>query len=249
MADRSCFCAATIVIGIALSPLCIGQTRVEQQARSSECQARYRPQLPAGATPAKAEPIRLRPAQFDTDTAYACIVVSVDENGRLTESKIVETDQPAFAEHLLEQVRGARWQPAMLDGRPFATQAVVSAVIAGASSGEHLAYTVGCVNCHHQTHKRIINAPPLVVVKAYSLPEFQHLMKTGITRTGRNMVAEGSVMGVVAQEQFSHFTEAEVRALYRFLTNEWTAQRGLEEEKKIPILFKPQIDKGQLPPP
>lgn len=120
---------------------------------------------------------------------------------------------------------------------------------AAAPSGEHLVYTVGCVNCHHQTHKAIINAPPLVVVKSYSLDEFRHLMKTGVTKSGRNMVAQGSVMGVVAQEQFAHFTDDEVVAIYKFLTTEWTVQRGLEEEKKIPILFKPQIDKGELPPP
>jgi hypothetical protein len=58
------------------------------------------------------------------------------------------------------------------------------------------------------------------------------------------MVAEGSVMGVVAQEQFSHFTDEEVEAIHGFLSTEWTAERGLEEEKKIPILFRKQIDKG-----
>jgi|KBSMisStaDraftv2_1062788.scaffolds.fasta_scaffold36036_7 cytochrome c553 len=120
---------------------------------------------------------------------------------------------------------------------------------ASAPSGEHLVYTVGCVNCHHQTHKKIMNAPPLVIVKAYSLPQFRRLMKTGVTKTGRNMVAEGSVMGVVAQEQFSHFTDEEVEAIHGFLSTEWTAERGLEEEKKIPILFRKQIDKGELPPP
>ena len=45
------------------------------------------------------------------------------------------------------------------------------AALAGSPSGEHLVYTVGCVNCHHQTAKEIINAPPLIIVKAYSLPE------------------------------------------------------------------------------
>ena len=117
------------------------------------------------------------------------------------------------------------------------------------SQGEHLVYTVGCVNCHHQTHKAIINAPPLLVVKGYSLPEFRKLMRTGVTRAGRDMAAQGSIMGIVAKEQFSHFTDAEVAAIYAFLTKEWTVERGLEEEKKIPILFKRQIDKGELPPP
>ncbi len=63
------------------------------------------------------------------------------------------------------------------------------------------------------------------------------------------MLAEGSIMGVVAQEQFAHFTDDEVLAVYKFLTSEWTVQRGLDEEKKIPMLFKAQIDRGQFPPP
>jgi hypothetical protein len=129
----------------------------------------------------------------------------------------------------------------------FAAMAVGNAEAAGVSQGEHLVYTVGCVNCHHQTPKEIINAPPLIVVKGYSLPEFRRLMRTGVTRGGRDMLAQGSVMGIVAKEQFSHFTDAEVAAIYDFLTREWTAQRGLEEEKKIPILYKPLIDKGKLP--
>ena len=135
--------------------------------------------------------------------------------------------------------------------RTLASLAAVTigyAQAASVSQGEHLVYTVGCVNCHHQTPKEIINAPPLIVVKGYSLPEFRKLMRTGVTRGGRDMLAQGSVMGIVAKEQFSHFTDAEVAAIYGFLTSEWTAQRGLEEEKKIPILYKPLIDKEMLAP-
>jgi hypothetical protein len=115
-------------------------------------------------------------------------------------------------------------------------------------SGEHLAYTVGCINCHHQTDKHIINAPPLVIVKAYSISEFRRLMKTGITKAGRDMASQGSVMGFVAKEQFSHFTDAEVTALYDFFTKEWTAARGIEEEKKIPIYFKQSQDRAEHQP-
>ena len=115
-------------------------------------------------------------------------------------------------------------------------------------SGEHLAYTVGCINCHHQTDKHIINAPPLVIVKAYSISEFRRLLKTGITKAGRDMAKEGSVMGFVAKEQFSHLTDAEVTALYDFFTREWTAARGIEEEKKIPIYFKQSQDKAENRP-
>jgi cytochrome c553 len=124
----------------------------------------------------------------------------------------------------------------------FFTLALPVTLQAANPSGEHLAYTVGCINCHHQTDKHIINAPPLMIVKAYSISEFRTLMKTGVTKAGRDMASQGSVMGFVAKEQFSHLTDAEVAALYHFFTKEWTAERGIEEEKKIPIYFKQQQD-------
>jgi hypothetical protein len=131
---------------------------------------------------------------------------------------------------------------------PFFALVVPVALRAAAPSGEHLAYTVGCVNCHHQTDKHIINAPPLTVIKAYSMSEFRRLMKTGVTKAGRDMAAEGSVMGFVAKEQFAHFTDAEVTALYAYFTKEWTAARGIEEEKKIPIYFKQHREKAEYHP-
>jgi cytochrome c5 len=121
---------------------------------------------------------------------------------------------------------------------------VSSVALAAGPSGEHLVYTVGCVNCHHQTPKDIINAPPLVIVKSYSLPEFRRLMKSGVTRTGRDMLAQSSIMGIVATEQFSHFTDDEVKAIYEFLSRDWTVDRGLVEEKKIPRLYRPGVEKA-----
>ena len=106
-------------------------------------------------------------------------------------------------------------------------------------SGERLAYVVGCVNCHHQTPKEILNAPSLVLVKTYSLPEFRTLMKTGVTRGGRDMYAQGSIMGIVAREQLSHLTDQEMAAIHAFLGNHWTAERAAREEAKI----------AQFPPP
>ena len=100
-------------------------------------------------------------------------------------------------------------------------------------SGERLAYLVGCINCHHQTPKEILNAPPLVVVKAYSPEEFRTLIKTGVTRDGRDMYAQGSIMGIVEREQLSHFTEQELMAVYQFLHNDWTAQRAAKKKEKI----------------
>ncbi len=100
-------------------------------------------------------------------------------------------------------------------------------------SGERLAYVVGCVNCHHQTPKEILNAPPLTVVQSYSLPEFKKLLATGVTRDGRDMYAQGSIMGIVAREQLSHLTDEELVAIHQFLQKEWTVERGAREEAKI----------------
>ena len=111
-------------------------------------------------------------------------------------------------------------------------------------SGERLVYVVGCVNCHHQTPKEIFNAPPLVRVQAYSLPEFRTLLKTGVTRDGRDMYSQGSIMGIVAREQLSHLTDEEVAAVHRYLQKDWTAERAAHEEAKIATFPPPTFNKG-----
>lgn len=123
--------------------------------------------------------------------------------------------------------------------------AITTAVAAtpAALSGERLTYLVGCVNCHHQTPKEILNAPPLEMVKAYSLPEFRTMLKTGVTRDGRDMYAQGSIMGIVAREQLAHFTDAEVAAVHAFLQKEWTPQRASQEESKIASFPEPTFMK------
>ena len=110
-------------------------------------------------------------------------------------------------------------------------------------SGERLVYVVGCVNCHHQTPKEILNAPPLTVVQSYSLPEFRTLLTTGVTRGGRDMYAQGSIMGIVAREQLSHLTEEEMVAIHRFLREDWTFERGAKEEAKIATFPPPTFMK------
>jgi cytochrome c553 len=111
-------------------------------------------------------------------------------------------------------------------------------------SGERLAYLVGCVNCHHQTPKEIFNAPSLVIVQAYSLPEFTALLRIGLTRDGRDMYAQGSTMGIVAREQFSRFTEEEIAAVHEFLQEGWTAERAASEEEKMALFPPPTFKKG-----
>lgn len=110
-------------------------------------------------------------------------------------------------------------------------------------SGERLVYLAGCVNCHHQTPKEIFNAPPLVIVRGYSLPEFRTLLKAGVTRNGRDMYAQGSIMGIVAREQLSLFTEEEVAAVHEFLQKAWTEDRAAKEEAKIATFPPPTFMK------
>jgi hypothetical protein len=115
--------------------------------------------------------------------------------------------------------------------------------VGAVSNGEHLAYVVGCVNCHHQTPKEIINAPSLLIVKSYSKGEFKTLLRTGVTRTGRDLPKIGSIMGIVALEQFSHMSDAEIAAIYAFLTGEWTQARASKEEAKIKSLYAGEKDR------
>ena len=107
-----------------------------------------------------------------------------------------------------------------------------------APDGERLAFVLGCVNCHHQTPKEAINAPPLVIVQTYSIEEFKTLLKKGKTRTGRDLLDVSSLMGIVATEQFVYMTEEETQAVYDYLKNDWTVEMGLAEETKIPRLYK-----------
>lgn len=129
-------------------------------------------------------------------------------------------------------------------GAACTAEASTPEVATAAPSGERLTYLVGCVNCHHQTPKEILNAPPLLVVQTYSLPEFRTLLRTGVTRTGRDMYAQGSIMGIVAREQLSHFTDDEVAAVHEFLQHTWTAERARVEEAKMATFPPPTFTKN-----
>ena len=127
---------------------------------------------------------------------------------------------------------------------PPVAAAAPSIAAATPPSGEHLAYVVGCVNCHHQTPKEIINAPPLLVARAYSLPQFTRLMRSGVALDGRDLYAQGSIMGIVAREQLSHLTDAEIAAIHGYLREGWSAERAASEEAKIATFPPPTFDKG-----
>jgi len=108
--------------------------------------------------------------------------------------------------------------------------------------GERLAYALGCVNCHHQTPKDLVDAPPLVTTKKYSLEEFSTFLRTGRTSSGRDLLEIGSIMGIIAVEQYSYLTDDEVRAVYAFLHDVWTDERAYAEEARIAELYKPILE-------
>ncbi len=80
--------------------------------------------------------------------------------------------------------------------------------------GWYLATTV-CTECHAPDLNGIPRdaIPPLSTVVAYTPDEFTLLMREGVPVGGR----EFDLMKTVAVGRFSHFTDAEIMALYRYL--------------------------------
>ncbi len=121
--------ALLLTLGVALPTMCIADNPV---AASRACQAKYGEPTPVGGTAPKADPtIRINPQQFDRVPGYACLVVTVDDSGRLVDARVAETDHASLAQHLLNQVSSAHWQPAMRDGAPIELRFVISASYGG----------------------------------------------------------------------------------------------------------------------
>lgn len=74
---------------------------------------------------------------------------------------------------------------------------------------------------------RPYNLPPsLNIVGAYDLDQFRRLMRTGVPPSGKNL----GMMTSVAKRDFSHLTDAEIKALHDYLVAR--AQRSAEAEAK-----------------
>jgi cytochrome c553 len=82
--------------------------------------------------------------------------------------------------------------------------------------GRYLATTT-CPQCHAADLRGTSNpgfaSPSLQVVAAYTPEAFAHLMHTGIALGGRDL----PMMGPWARDHLSHFTDAEIDALYSYL--------------------------------
>ncbi len=86
--------------------------------------------------------------------------------------------------------------------------------------GVYLARTA-CSECHGHdlTGDKSGRPPDLKIGGAYPLEAFVTLMRTGKPLDGRDM----GLMTGVARERFSHFTDAEIRALHAYLSERWRA--------------------------
>lgn len=85
------------------------------------------------------------------------------------------------------------------------------------TAGRHIAMTI-CADCHGSdlTGKEAepgLQAPDLAMVGAYSRAQFAALMKTGLPPGGREL----KMMSNTSRKSFSHFTDAEVTALFNYL--------------------------------
>lgn len=82
--------------------------------------------------------------------------------------------------------------------------------------GRHLAL-VACSECHGVNFAGFPDegSPPLLIAKAYSEAEFIRLMRTGLTKAGKESAS--GLMSEVARERFVQLTDDEVLALKAFL--------------------------------
>lgn len=85
--------------------------------------------------------------------------------------------------------------------------------------GEYLAKTT-CIECHGFSLRADVpylgeTAPDLIIVAGYDEAAFTHLMRTGKALGEREL----PMMSGVARGRCVHFTDAEVRDLYAFLSD------------------------------
>ena len=83
----------------------------------------------------------------------------------------------------------------------------------GAPLGLYLAKS-SCTECHGMDLKGDPTTPALSIVAGYSAAEFAKLMREGVPKDGRVM----ELMTPVAKNRFSHLSDAEVAALYAYLS-------------------------------
>lgn len=117
--------------------------------------------------------------------------------------------------------------PDFLDGVPPLRGASLGD--ASLARGEYIAMTT-CNECHGFSLRADFpwegeSAPDLIIIAAYSEPNFRHLMKTGLALGEREL----EMMSPVARARFAYFTDQEVSDLYAFLSD--MSARAIAQEE------------------
>ena len=95
---------------------------------AAQCNTKYRDTSAPGVTIAQPTP-PLRPsmgALRDYPGSYACVAVSINGRGQVTDAKLLETNTPAMGDYFLKLASGSKYTPGSLNGNPIATRAVIS---------------------------------------------------------------------------------------------------------------------------
>ena len=113
-------CLSALIAACAMAP--------DLDKLTNDCLTKYRVDMPSGATVAKADP-PLRITRVPRGGGYACVTVFITEAGTVTDSSLLEADPPEFGEYFLKLAAQSRYRPAMLDGKPIARKAIITAKV------------------------------------------------------------------------------------------------------------------------
>lgn len=92
--------------------------------------------------------------------------------------------------------------------------------------GRYLALT-SCTECHGTDLGGGFETPNLAIAASYSAEQFEALLRAGEARDGREL----GLMEVMSRKRFSYFTDAEIDALYTFLTRGLAVAGGTAGEE------------------
>lgn len=141
--------------------------------------------------------------------------------------KPVENAVPGFEVKLLGRVGLLLGQfkpvPEMIDHQ--APRILAQPDTSPIAYGKYLTMTV-CSGCHGPQLQGdpMMHSPALAIAAAYPKERFVHLMKTGEGFTGNALPK----MGEVSRKYLSHFTDAELEAIYAFIQTLPGQQQGTE---------------------
>jgi hypothetical protein len=89
---------------------------------------KYYVALPEGTTaPRLHSGYRFVPPRPIQGSAYACVLATIDQKGRVVEAKLQQTDRAEVGASATEQILKWHFSPAMRDGRPVSVTTVIVA--------------------------------------------------------------------------------------------------------------------------